>query len=101
ADPLAGLILLGNTLYGTTEDGGSAAYKGMVFAIKTDGTGFTNLHSFIGGSDGAGPTAGFISGNTLYGTAGTVFSISFRPQRNITPSGTHVILSWPANVAGF
>jgi uncharacterized repeat protein (TIGR03803 family) len=53
-----------------------------------------------------------LSGNTLYGTAsgggssgnGTVFSISFRPELTITPSGlppSGVILSWPTNVAGF
>src|SRR5207247_10710665 len=48
-------------------------------------------------------------GNTLYGTAavagssgrGTVFSLSFRPQLTITPSGAYVILTWPTNVAGF
>ena len=41
-----------------------------MFAVNTDGTGFTNLHNFTGGSDGANPYAGLIlSGNTLYGTA--------------------------------
>src|SRR5712671_5671321 len=64
----AGLILSGNTLYGTTYGGGSSG-KGTVFAVNTNGTGFTTLHSFIG-SDGANPQAGLIlSGNTLYGTA--------------------------------
>ena len=43
--PYAGLILSGNTLYGTTIDGGSSG-NGTVFAVNTDGTGFTNLHSF-------------------------------------------------------
>ncbi len=57
-----------------------------MFAINTDGAGFTNLHIFAGyPSDGAYPEAGLIlSGNTLYGTAaggglggsGTVFSLS-------------------------
>jgi uncharacterized repeat protein (TIGR03803 family) len=50
-----------------------------------------------------------LSGNALYGTAsqggssdnGTVFSLSFRRQLTITASGTTVILTWPANVAGF
>jgi len=81
---------------------------------------FTTLHGFTAiirfpsntNSDGIQPYAGLItnsSGNTLYGTAsygcssgnGTVFSLSFRPQLTITPSGANVILSWPANVAGF
>ena len=86
ANPVAGLITnsSGNTLYGTTVDGGSSGH-GTVFAVNTDGTGFTTLHSFTGGSDGANPPARLIlSGNTLYGTAsgggygraGTVFSIN-------------------------
>ena len=32
---------------------------------------------------------------------GTVFSLSFRPQLTITPSGTNVILTWPTNAVGF
>src|SRR5208282_4094881 len=69
--------------------------RGTVFAVNTNGTGFTTLYSFTSGnanafddmtnSDGAYPLAGLIlSGNTLYGTAqqgglnshGTVFSLS-------------------------
>jgi len=83
-NPQAGLVLSGNTLYGTTWQGGSGGW-GTVFAVNTDSTGFTNLYNFTGGSDGAGPTAGLIlSGNTLYGTAshggssgnGTVFRVN-------------------------
>jgi uncharacterized repeat protein (TIGR03803 family) len=84
ATPFAGLILSGNTLYGTTSEGGGSGY-GTVFAVNTDGTGFTNLHWFTNGSDGANPNAGLtLSGNTLYGTAyaggslgnGTVFAVN-------------------------
>jgi uncharacterized repeat protein (TIGR03803 family) len=65
----SGLILSGNTLYGTASQGGTNGY-GTVFALNTDGTGFTVLYSFTGGSDGGNPTSGLIlSGNTLYGTA--------------------------------
>ncbi len=76
SEPVGGLLLSANTLYGTAVFGGSGA--GTVFAVNTDGTGFTNLHSFTGGSDGAKPYAGLIlSGNALYGTAGgTVFAIN-------------------------
>jgi uncharacterized repeat protein (TIGR03803 family) len=79
--PQAGLILSGTTLYGATEFGGTWN-NGTVFRLNTDGTGFTNLYSFSGGSDGANPAATLVlSGNTLYGTAsaggssgnGTVF----------------------------
>jgi uncharacterized repeat protein (TIGR03803 family) len=68
AEPTAGLILSGNTLYGTTERGGSST-NGTVFKVNIDGTGFTTLYAFTGGSDGANPLAGLaLSGNTLYGT---------------------------------
>jgi len=43
ANPLAGLILSGHTLYGTASDGGIEGF-GSVFAVNTDGTGFTNLY---------------------------------------------------------
>ncbi len=56
AYPVAGLILSGNTLYGTAQNGGRSD-NGTVFAVNTDGTRFTNLHGF-NGSDGAGPRAG-------------------------------------------
>ena len=109
ATPIAGLILSGNTLYGTTADGGSAG-NGTVFAINTNGTGFTVLHTFSGSSGGGSPQAGLIlSGNTLYGTSkhggsyggGTVFSLSFSPQLTIILSDINVILTWPTNYAGF
>ncbi|HWC61420.1 MAG TPA: choice-of-anchor tandem repeat GloVer-containing protein [Verrucomicrobiae bacterium] len=67
AGPYGELVLSGNTLYGTAASGGPRLY-GTAFAIHTDGTGFTNLHSFTN-YDGVGPDAGLIlSGNTLYGT---------------------------------
>ena len=84
AIPLAGLIQSGNTLYGTTQQGGDDG-DGVVFAINTNGSGFTNLYSFTDGNDGAFPAAGLIlSGGILYGTAsqggsggnGTVFAIN-------------------------
>ena len=119
AYPQAGLILSGNTLYGTASAGGSAG-SGTVFAINTDSTGFTTLHSFTAttsyyytNSDGASPLGGlFLSGNTLYGTAsaggsagnGTVFSISLPiapPQLTILPGGSNIVLTWPANAVGY
>ena len=100
---------LGN-LYGMASEGGSAR-KGTVFTIRTDGSGFTVLHSFVGGStDGRAPVAGLLldgAGN-LYGTTrfggasdlGTVFTVrtdgsgfallhSFAdlPTEGTTPSG--------------
>jgi uncharacterized repeat protein (TIGR03803 family) len=57
------------TLYGTASVGGEAGGYGTVFSLNPDGTGFTLLHDFTGGSDGNGPAAGLVlSSNTLYGT---------------------------------
>lgn len=91
AYPVAGLVLSGNTLYGTASGGGSSG-NGTVFKVNTDGTGFANLHSFPAtsgnfstNSDGSSPRAGLIlSSNTLFGTAilggssghGTVFKVN-------------------------
>ena len=87
----AGLMLSGNTLYGTAVQGGGSD-NGTVFAVNTDGTGFTILHGFTAldtntftNIDGATPYAGLIlSGNRLYGTtilggssgSGTAFAIN-------------------------
>jgi uncharacterized repeat protein (TIGR03803 family) len=93
--PEATLVVSGNTLYGTTYSGGSGNdTNGTIFAINTDGTGFTNFHSFspLGypyqtNIDGAYPQGGLtLSGGVLYGTTGlggnyeagygTIFAIS-------------------------
>ncbi len=82
--PQAGLILSGNTLYGTAVAGGTAGW-GTMFSLSTNGSNFKTLYSFLNGNDGAEPWAGLVlSGNTLYGTAeygsydsaGTVFAIN-------------------------
>jgi uncharacterized repeat protein (TIGR03803 family) len=110
SEPHAGLTLLGETLYGTTLAGGASS-NGTLFAINTDGSGFTNLYSFTGGGDGASPQTDLIlSGNILYGTAasggsagdGTVFSYTLpQPQLAISRSGTNVILTWSATIPGY
>jgi uncharacterized repeat protein (TIGR03803 family) len=78
-----GLVLSGNTLYGAAGGGGSSG-SGTVFAIDTDGTGFTILYSFNpSNGDGSGQKSMILSGNTLYGTTadggssgnGTVFAV--------------------------
>ena len=116
-----GLALSGNTLYGTTaiDDG-----RCTVFAVNTDGTGYTILYNFteplfyttnhesyLTNSDGDAPFGGVIlSSNKLYGTAldggyfgsGTVYSLSLPPpQLAISLFGTNVILMWPTNRTGF
>jgi uncharacterized repeat protein (TIGR03803 family) len=73
-----------------------------VFAVNTDGTGFTTLYMFSGGSDGALPSGSLaLWENTLYGAAlaggdwgsGTIFSLSLPvppppPQLTIAPDGS-------------
>ena len=75
-----GVVLAGSTLYGVTFSGGSEG-QGTVFAVKTDGTGFTTLYTFAGLSDGANPAGVILSSNVLYGTTGnpndsTVFKLN-------------------------
>jgi uncharacterized repeat protein (TIGR03803 family) len=81
------LVLSGTTLYGMTEYGGSSSSfgSGTIFKVGIDGSGYTVLHSFTGGSnDGADPHGGLtVVGTTLYGLTkaggasdhGTLFKI--------------------------
>jgi uncharacterized repeat protein (TIGR03803 family) len=65
--PSGSLTLSGPTLYGMTQDGGSGD-RGTVFKINTDGTGYTILHSFTGGSGDGAPLGSLtLSGSILYG----------------------------------
>jgi uncharacterized repeat protein (TIGR03803 family) len=84
ASPLAGLVLCGHTLFGTTADGGGAGF-GTVFRVNTDGSCFRTLYNFTNGTDGATPMAPLlVAGGMLYGTAsaggaashGTVFALA-------------------------
>src|SRR3974390_3532099 len=108
AGPFCTPFLSQNTLYGTAAVGGAWG-KGTIFKLKTDGSGFTSLHSFSSASDvlpinsdGITPKGGVtLSGSTLYGTApyggsganGTVFSVStngdnFQTLHSFTGTGT-------------
>ena len=65
--PLAGLIDIKGTLYGTTDAGGSSG-GGTVYSVTTTGTEKV-LHSFGGSPDGAMPNSGLVDmRGTLYGT---------------------------------
>ena len=110
--PICGLILSGNTLFGTTDGGGKYGY-GTVFSLSTSGSNYTVLHPFKATGDGAHPQGLMLSGNTLYGIGeiggtddyGTVFSLTVTlpvaPQLAIARSGTNVILRWPTNATGY
>jgi uncharacterized repeat protein (TIGR03803 family) len=106
AGPRAGLLRSGNTLYGTAYQGGPSG-NGTVYSVNTDGTGFTNLHSFsevayFTNSDGSNPYAGLVlMSNTLYGTAlsggnagnGTIFAL------NVDGSGFTVLHNFTATTS--
>jgi uncharacterized repeat protein (TIGR03803 family) len=81
--PVAGLVMSGTTLYGTTEESASGNY-GTVFELNTDGSGYQILRS-LSGTDGGGPWGELLlSGSTLFGTTtwsvcsnnGTIFKLN-------------------------
>jgi uncharacterized repeat protein (TIGR03803 family) len=108
ANPIAGLILSGNTLYGAAVYGGSRSY-GTLFSVDTVTSNFTTLHSFDETNDGGNPRAGLLlAGNALYGTAqsfgsggtGTVFrlllgsvSASQPDIVSVSSSGTNLVIN--------
>jgi uncharacterized repeat protein (TIGR03803 family) len=85
-EPVAGLTVVRNNLYGTTDTGGKSGY-GTLYKITTTGT-ETVLHNFSSGPpvhDGMDPEADLINvKGTLYGTTydggisrvGTVFALT-------------------------
>lgn len=89
-NPLGGMVLAGDTLYGTTSVGGNYV-SGAIFKVNTNGLGLTNVYTFTAtgesvftNSDGAQSFCTLLlAGGTLYGTAsiggdsgkGTVFSV--------------------------
>lgn len=79
------LTVVGSSLFGTTYSGGGGTANGTLFRINADGTGYSQLHAFTGGSDGYSPSNQLTAiGSTLYGTcrdggaggAGTIFKVN-------------------------
>jgi uncharacterized repeat protein (TIGR03803 family) len=126
--PEGDLILSGDTLYGTSFEGGTNGGGGVVFSINTNGNNFTVLHSFSSpvydtnvnsatygaftNSGGGGTRAGVVlSGHVLFGTTpyggkyggGTVFAIILPspPALNIAPAGGNFAVSWPSSATNF
>jgi len=101
ANPHGGLVLSGNTLYGTASSGGSSNF-GTLFRLDTDGTGFTNLVNFTG-SNGKNPYAGLaLAGGSLYGTTAGGGSGSFGTAFKINTDGSGYtnFLNFTYNTAG-
>jgi uncharacterized repeat protein (TIGR03803 family) len=84
-NPFCTLVSTGDSLYGMTFNGG-VSDGGVVFGVNTNGTGYSVLHTFLGGdADGQYPLGSLtLNGSTLYGMTsgggsnddGVVFSIS-------------------------
>lgn len=105
--PDGGLVLVGKTLYGTASEGGVSGW-GTLFALNTDGTAFTLVHTFAAAADGLYPGGELtVAGSTIYGNAsggalgnGVLFSTPVPAMLSIVSApGGKVILSWPTNAA--
>lgn len=87
--PVAGLVDVNSTLYGTTESGGEHHFGGTLFSLDPATGAETLLHSFGGAADGANPFDLIDVKGSLYGTTqsggahsyGTVFS--FDPSSGV------------------
>lgn len=86
ANPVANLVEGSNgNFYGTTLGGGTSN-SGTIFEVSPDGSFFTNVYNFSGGSNGADPAGALIIGDdgNFYGTTynggvsnwGTIFRLS-------------------------
>ncbi len=84
AYPYGSLVSKGSMLYGMTTWGGAIGV-GTIFKINANGTGFAQLHSFSGATDGQLPYGSLmIKGSALYGMTnqggsgneGTIFKIN-------------------------
>ena len=90
--PVYTLLLHGRTLYGNTSMGG-ADNDGVIFALQTDGSGFTLLHQFDG-ADGKMP-----DGTPQLGADGALYGVTYSGGRDnygvlfsIAKNGTYTIL---------
>lgn len=110
--PQGGLICSGNTLYGTTSQGGGIGGAGTIFSLQTDGTRFQTLYTFTGGADGAAPNVGLtLVGNDLYGATsaganqnhGTIFRLSLPgpPPTSFVRAPHNLVITWATNTSGF
>jgi uncharacterized repeat protein (TIGR03803 family) len=109
-DPWFGSMTLnGSTLYGMTYRGGSSGNNGdgygTIFKIGTDGSGYSVLHPFSDGSDGAYPAGSLtLSGSTLYGMTngggaynkGVIFSLTIPEPSTfaLLGIGSAALLAW-------
>jgi uncharacterized repeat protein (TIGR03803 family) len=92
AEPVAGLVEMGGTLYGTTELGGTN-YAGVVFSISTSGEERVIYNFGTGSGDGQRPMSALVEyhGN-LYGTTFAGGAYDLGTVFEVTPSGEETVL---------
>jgi uncharacterized repeat protein (TIGR03803 family) len=90
--PTGTLAAIGNTMYGTTEAGGSKG-DGAVFKLNTSGE-LKGFYSFSGvGGDAGEPIGGLVNvGGTLYGTSESGGSYQKGAVFSVTPGGKAAVL---------
>ncbi len=89
--PRGSLVYSNGLLYGMTYQGGTSN-TGIIFSIKTDGTSFTLLHSFTGGStDGVNPYGSLILAD------GLIYGMTYQGG----PSNEGIIFSMNIDGTGF
>jgi uncharacterized repeat protein (TIGR03803 family) len=98
--PYSKLIAIGDTLYGTTQEGGSAGW-GTAFRMSTTGQEHV-IYSFKAGSDGGYPFAGLTDlDGKLYGTTKEGGAAGYGTIFDMTPGGDeHVLYSFKSNADG-
>jgi len=88
-NPHGSFISDGTFLYGMTYAGGTSNADGVVFKIKSDGTGFVKLLDFTGAANGANPDGSLISDGTfLYGMTENGGTNNMGVIFKIKPDGT-------------
>lgn len=116
-NPIGGLVVSGNILFGKTTAGGTQG-AGVIFALNRDGGGFSSLFHFASNAPPATTSAtghnsfgqlhlaaGVLSGTAAEGGTrggGTVFSLTLPPPPNLTiaRTETNAILHWPDHPTG-
>ena len=89
-DVISTPVLVGSTLYGTTNAGGFYG-KGTIFKVDTDGTDFAVIHEFQGGaSDGAYPYGSLrLVGSWIYGVTFAGGDMSYGTLWKIDTNGNN------------
>ena len=89
-------------LYGCARHGGNHGV-GTIFRLSKNGSGFTNLYHFSGGSDGVNPRSGLVLANdgAFYGTTAAGGNPSLTNLFGDSGYGTLFKLSWPLRITRY